>query len=69
MAGAGAIESVFSFLTLKHQLVSHIKNLKNPVDPALFYAMENMKWDTDIILKNGFVFGGINTSLLFKRYK
>jgi 3-oxoacyl-(acyl-carrier-protein) synthase len=69
VAAAGAIESVFCFLTLQHQLVPHIKNLKNPVDPDLNYAFKNESWDTKYILKNGFVFGGTNSSLLFKKYE
>jgi 3-oxoacyl-(acyl-carrier-protein) synthase len=42
--------------------------LKNPVDPALSYAMKNEDLKQDYVMKNGFVFGGINCSILFKKY-
>jgi 3-oxoacyl-(acyl-carrier-protein) synthase len=68
VAAAGAIESVFSFLTLHNQVVPHIKNLKNPCDPMLRYALENEQSEVNYMMKNGFVFGGINCTLLFKKY-
>lgn len=69
VAAAGAIESVFSFLSLQQQYVPSILNLKNPVDPELNYALSNQKWDMTYMLKNGFVFGGTNSALLFKKYE
>lgn len=68
VAAAGAIESVFSFLSLQHQMVPSILNLKNPLDPELNYAFHNQKWQMTYLLKNGFVFGGTNSALLFKKY-
>lgn len=69
VAAAGAIESVFSFLTLQKQHVPHIKNLKTPLDPSLNYAFVNQDHEVNHLMKNGFVFGGINCTLLFKKYE
>lgn len=68
VAAAGAIESVFSFLSLYKQHIPHIKGLKTPVDPAMRYAFENQDAEINYMMKNGFVFGGINCTLLFKKY-
>jgi 3-oxoacyl-(acyl-carrier-protein) synthase len=55
-------------LTLHHQIVPHIKNLKNPCDPMLRYAFENEHCEVNYMMKNGFVFGGNNCTLLFRKY-
>jgi 3-oxoacyl-(acyl-carrier-protein) synthase len=68
VAAAGAIESVFCFLSIQKQQIPHIRGLKTPVDPALRYAFKNEDVPIDYMMKNGFVFGGINCTLLFKKY-
>ena len=69
VAAAGAIESVFSFLTLQKQFVPKILGLKDPEYPELSYAFESKPHKVDYLLKNGFVFGGLNCTLLFKTHK
>lgn len=68
VAAAGVIESVFSLLSFRDQVIPHIRGLKDPEDPELNYAFKNTNTEVNYILKNGFVFGGNNCSLLFKRY-
>lgn len=68
VAAAGAIESVFCFLSIHKQHIPHIRGLKTPVDPALRYAFKNEDVEINYMMKNGFVFGGINCTLLFKKY-
>jgi 3-oxoacyl-(acyl-carrier-protein) synthase len=55
-------------MSISNQHVPHIKNLKVPCDPDLRYAYKNSDWKIDYMLKSGYVFGGINTSLVFKKY-
>jgi len=69
VAAAGAIESVFSLLSIQKQFIPKVKGLKNPEDPELKYAFDAQDWPINYMLKNGFVFGGINCTLLFKNYK
>lgn len=69
VAAAGAIESVFSLLSIQKQFVPEIKGLKTPEDPTLSYAFQNQEHPINYMAKNGFVFGGINCTLLFKKYE
>jgi 3-oxoacyl-[acyl-carrier-protein] synthase II len=66
VAAAGAIESVFTIKCIHEQKLPFVKNLTEPLDPELSYAMENMDVKLDVVVKNGFVFGGVNCSILFK---
>lgn len=68
VAAAGAIESVFSLLSIQKQFVPKIKGLTTPEDPTLNYAFENQEHKINYMAKNGFVFGGINCTLLFKKH-
>ena len=67
VAAAGAIESVFTIKSIAEQYIPHIKNLKTPLDPELIFAMENQDYKLDVMVKNAFVFGGVNCSILFKK--
>jgi len=49
--------------------VPEIKGLETPEDPALSYAFKNQPHKINYMAKNGFVFGGINCTLLFKNYE
>jgi len=69
VAGAGAIESALAFLSLHHDKVVKIRNLEEPLDKDLSFAMENQDCETNVIVKNALVFGGINCSLVFKKYR
>jgi 3-oxoacyl-[acyl-carrier-protein] synthase II len=69
LGGAGGIESVFTVLALHHQKVPPTINLANP-DPEcdLDYCANTARdLKIDVALKNNFVFGGTNGSLVFKR--
>jgi len=41
VAAAGAIESVFSFLSIQKQFIPKVKGLENPEDPALNYSFDH----------------------------
>ena len=49
-------------------MIPEIKNLKDPLDPKLSFAMKNTERKVDVVLKNAFVFGGVNCSILYKKY-
>ena len=69
LAAAGAIESIFSVLALKNQVLLPNINYKTPLaetklTPVTKYT-ENIK--LDYILSNSFGFGGNNSAIVFKK--
>lgn len=70
MLGAtGAVESIFSILSLKHQLLPATLNLQSPLtDTPLNHVTHQARPSPlKIILKNAFGFGGTNATLVFGR--
>lgn len=70
LGAAGAIESIYSILSLKNQIVPPTINLDNPdknldLDfiPKISRDVNNMNY----VLCNSFGFGGSNASLIFKK--
>ncbi|QJC37624.1 beta-ketoacyl-ACP synthase II [Enterobacteriaceae endosymbiont of Donacia bicoloricornis] len=70
LGAAGAIESIYSILSLKNQIIPPTINLDNPdknldLDfvPKISRDVHNMKY----VLCNSFGFGGSNASLIFKK--
>ena len=71
LGAAGAIESVFSILSLEHQVVPPTINLDNRDSdiPALdFVPHQARPTKIQTVLNNSFGFGGTNVSLVFQRY-
>ena len=69
LGGAGGIESVFTALSIKHQISPPTINIFNQ-DPACdldFCANEARDLKIDAALKNNFGFGGTNGSLVFTK--
>ena len=67
LSAAGAVESVFSLMTLEHQRVPPTINYAVP-DPAIpLDVVPNVARDADVryVLSNSFGFGGQNTCLVF----
>lgn len=71
LGACGAVESWLSIEMMRHQWFAPTANLKN-IDPAcgdLDYIMDKARQiDTEFVVNNNFAFGGINTSLIFKRH-
>lgn len=69
LGAAGAIESIYSLLALKHQVAPPTINLENPSDDCdLDYvplAARDGKFEH--VLNNSFGFGGTNASLIFSK--
>ncbi|HEV8186444.1 MAG TPA: beta-ketoacyl-ACP synthase II, partial [Pyrinomonadaceae bacterium] len=71
LGAAGGIESVFSALTLHHNVIAPTINYVNP-DPDCdldYVPNEPREARVEYVLSNSFGFGGTNAALLFKRYE
>ena len=69
LGACGALESVFSIMMMNEKLFYPTLNLEE-VDPRcakLNYLQQITELDCDYVMNNNFAFGGINTSLIFKR--
>ena len=69
LGAAGAVEGVFSALTLHHGLIPPTINYDNP-DPQCdldYVPNEARKADLQIVLSNSFGFGGTNACVIMRR--
>jgi 3-oxoacyl-[acyl-carrier-protein] synthase II len=69
ISAAGAVEAIFSLLTLEHQRIPPTINYENP-DPAIpFDVVANKARDARVtaVMSNSFGFGGQNASLVLTR--
>ncbi|MEZ0188368.1 beta-ketoacyl-ACP synthase [Ralstonia solanacearum] len=70
LGACGAIEAWWTIEMMKHNWYAPTLNLEN-VDPACapldYIAGQPRAIDTEYVMSNNFAFGGINTSLVFKR--
>jgi 3-oxoacyl-[acyl-carrier-protein] synthase II len=69
LGAAGAVESIFSILSIRDGVAPPTLNLHEPsresaIDRVALTAQERK---IDIVLCNGFGFGGVNASILFKK--
>lgn len=71
LGAAGGLEAVFTVLALRDQVIPPTLNLHDP-DPKAegldIVALSARKASFDHALSNGFGFGGVNASVLFKRW-
>lgn len=68
--GGGAFESIVSLLALNTSFLPANKNL-DTIDPAcapLDYLKTHREVSLDAVMNNNFAFGGINTSLIIKKF-
>ena len=72
LGAAGGIEAIFTVLALRDQVVPPTLNLHHP-DPAAeglnLVALQARQLPIEYALSNGFGFGGVNASVLFRRWK
>ncbi|WP_159586011.1 beta-ketoacyl-ACP synthase [Chelativorans xinjiangense] len=69
LSAAGAVEAVFSIMTMRKGVIPPTINYENP-DPAIeLDVVPNVKRDADVatVLSNSFGFGGQNTCLVMAR--
>ncbi len=71
LGAAGGLGAIFTVLALRHQMAPPTLNLSAP-DPAGdgidFVANQARPMETDYAICNGFGFGGVNASALFRRW-
>lgn len=71
LGAAGGIEAIFTVLALRDQIVPPTLNLINPdkvAEDLDLVALAARKMKIDHALSNGFGFGGVNASVLFRRW-
>ncbi len=72
LGAAGGIEAIFTVLALRDQIAPQTLNLEQP-DPAAegldIVAGASRPIAIEYALSNGFGFGGVNASVLFKRWR
>jgi len=71
LGACGVLESWFSIEMLKHDWYAPTLNLQH-VDPRcgeLDYLTEPRRMQHEYVMNNNFAFGGVNTSLIFKRWQ
>jgi 3-oxoacyl-[acyl-carrier-protein] synthase II len=72
LGAAGGIEAIFTLLALRDQIVPATLNFENP-DPAAhgvdIVHGQARSMPIEYALSNGFGFGGVNASVLFKRWQ
>ena len=69
LGAAGAIEAIYSILSIKNQIVPPTNNLITPDKEALGFDLvpiKSKKRNVKNVLSNSFGFGGTNASLTFK---
>lgn len=72
LGAAGGLEAVFTVLALRDQIMPPTLNLENPDPDAAgidLVALEARRGRIEHALSNGFGFGGVNASVLFRRWQ
>ncbi|WP_065373855.1 beta-ketoacyl-ACP synthase II [Ensifer adhaerens] len=71
LGAAGGLEAIFTVLALRDQIAPPTRNLET-LDPAAdgidFVAGAARKLSLDYAISNGFGFGGVNASVVFRRW-
>jgi len=69
LGGAGAVEAVVSLMTLREQWLPPEIEFETP-DPACKFPIVQKPQDArvNVVLSNSFGFGGVNASLIFRRW-
>jgi 3-oxoacyl-[acyl-carrier-protein] synthase II len=71
LAASGVMEAIFCLLMMKHSFVAPTLNLEN-IDPrcdGIQHVKEKIEKDINMVMTNNFAFGGINASLILKKYQ
>ncbi|MEL4340485.1 beta-ketoacyl-ACP synthase II [Shewanella xiamenensis] len=70
LGAAGGIEAIFTLQAIRDQVVPPTLNLNHPDELALGLNLVKTKKDVNIqhALSNGFGFGGVNASVVFRRW-
>jgi 3-oxoacyl-[acyl-carrier-protein] synthase II len=72
LGAAGGLEAIFTVQALRDQVMPPTLNLETPDEMAEGFdivALQSRKGAFDYALSNGFGFGGVNASVIFKRWE
>ncbi|MFC6478433.1 beta-ketoacyl-ACP synthase II [Pseudomonas asuensis] len=72
LGAAGGIEAIFTVMALRDQIVPPTLNLTNPDEAACGLDLVDLharEMPIEYAMSNGFGFGGVNASALFRRWK
>ena len=72
LGAAGGLEAVFTVQALRHQMAPATLNLEHPDEQAEGIDLvrgEPRSIDCEYAISNGFGFGGVNASVIFKRWE
>jgi 3-oxoacyl-[acyl-carrier-protein] synthase II len=71
LGGCGAVESIICLITLNKSFLPRTLNFKNLDEECapINILGENVERESEVVMSNNFAFGGINTSLIFKKFK
>ena len=71
LGGCGVVESIICLIALNQSLLPKTMNFRHLDKECATICVlgENMNKDIKIAMNNNFAFGGINTSLIFKKYE
>ena len=72
LGACGALESWFAIEMMNRGRFAHTANLENPDErcaPLDYIMGEGRRLETEFVMNNNFAFGGINTSLIFRRWR
>jgi len=71
LGAAGAVEAIFSLLTMRDSVMPPTLNLDNPsvMTPIDLVPLRAKPKQVDVALSNSFGFGGTNASLIFRRHQ
>ena len=71
LGAAGGVEAIFTVMALRDQMLPPTRNLTEP-DPLAegldLVGPTARPWAFDYAISNGFGFGGVNASLIFRRW-
>lgn len=71
LGAAGAHEAIYSLLMLKHNFIAPSINIENMVPEGKEHNIiqQVTNKELNVVLSNSFGFGGVNTSLIFKKWR
>ena len=70
LGAAGAVEAVYSILSIKNNLIPVNLNLESPIPSKVVNFVKDSPLSTEVrnVISNSFGFGGTNVSLIFSRF-